>query len=364
MRWVAGAALLIALCGCNVSHRKQAATKSAGLELVLLIDVAFARPDGLYAGELRDGKPNGVAHCWPGAVQLSALAAAARVDDRWKLPLSDYAAALDAHWSVVNKVAGYDASPRPQKPDRYYDDNAWMALALLDTYAVTRNAEHLHRAKDALDFALGGEDSTLGGGIYWHEQTRQSKNTCANAPTIVACLRMTRVTGNAKYAAAAQRLYDWTRSRLRDRDGLYLDRIDVTGQIEPTKFSYNSAMMILANCEFFDATQEVKYLDDARATASAALKFWVMPASGAVEDDVPFAALLVESFLELYRRDGDRKWRTVAASAVEFARTRNVDRAGWHPPKWDTEPRQRLSEVRLIDQSAAARAMLMAEIIR
>jgi len=309
MRWVAGAALLIALCGCNVSHRKQAATKSAGLELVLLIDVAFARPDGLYAGELRDGEPNGVAHCWPGAVQLSALAAAARVDDRWKLP-------------------------------------------------------HLHRAKDALDFALGGEDSTLGGGIYWHEQTRQSKNTCANAPTIVACLRMTRVTGNAKYAAAAQRLYDWTRSRLRDRDGLYLDRIDVTGQIEPTKFSYNSAMMILANCEFFDATQEVKYLDDARATASAALKFWVMPASGAVEDDVPFAALLVESFLELYRRDGDRKWRTVAASAVEFARTRNVDRAGWHPPKWDTEPRQRLSEVRLIDQSAAARAMLMAEIIR
>lgn len=359
--WVA---LLSSLTGCGLSERRQAATKSAGLELAMLIDVAFVQPDGRYAAELRDGKPTGSAHCWPAAVQLSALAAAARVDDRWAIPLADYAVALDAHVCTFNGIVGYDASPNPQQPDRYYDDNAWMALALLETYSLTRDPEHLRRAKCALDFVLSGEDKSLGGGIYWHEQSRQTKNTCSNAPAVVACLRMARATGDARYSAAAIRLYEWTRHRLRDNDGLYFDYISSAGEINPTKFSYNSAMMVMANCELFDATQQLSYLDDARTTAKAAITRWIDPMTGVIIDDVPFASLLVESLLELYRRDGDRRWRTIANTAVDHCRTRNVDRRGWHPNRWDMQPRRPVDPARLIDQSAAARAMLMAEIVR
>jgi len=353
---------IAALGGCRNQQREQTRVRSEGLELMTLIDVALVLPDGRYASELRGGKASGPAACWPAAVQLSAMAAAARVDDRWTLPLADYAVALDPHLATFNSIDGYAATT--QSPDRFYDDNAWVALAMLETHSLTRNPEHLRRARTALDFVLTGEDQTLGGGLYWHEQTRQSKNTCANAPAMVACLRMTRATGDARYTAAALRIYDWLQIRLRDGDGLYMDHVKVTGEIDPTKFSYNSAMVILANCELYDATQQVSYLDDARKTARAAIKRWIDPLSGAIGDDTPFASLLVESLLELYRRDGDRRWRDAARSGVTFLRTKNVDRRGWHPARADDQPKRPIDAVRLIDQSAAARAILIAEIIR
>ena len=82
-------------------------------------------------------------------------------------------------------------------------------------------------------FVLSGEDERLGGGIYWRENTRDSKHTCSNAPAIVGCLLLHGATGDAEYLTTAKRLYDWTRERLQDdRDGLYLDNVNLAGEVD------------------------------------------------------------------------------------------------------------------------------------
>lgn len=186
-----------------------------------------------------------------------------------------------------------------------------------------------------------------------------SKNTCSNAPAIVACLAVDSVTGTRDHLATARRLHDWTDARLRDRDGdgLYFDSIGRDGNIDRTKWSYNTALMIRAKCMLFDATRDRKYLDDARQLALAAERRWVNPDTGAIADDSQFAHLLAEAFLELADRGVDpRRWRTVVRRAIQFVHDRNVDPARFHPKKWDAVPISPITNPELIWQASAARA--------
>lgn len=359
--------LSLLLIGCAAPHDgERQANLAAARDLALRTENAFSLDSGLYAGELRDGRPApGAAHCWPAAVQLSAMVGAAQVEPGWRPRLNGYIAALDRHWLVQDRIGGYDASADPPKPDRYYDDNAWMALALLEAHWLTRDPGHLRRSEGAIRFVLSGEDSERGG-IWWHEQSRQTRNTCSVAPAIVALLRLHQTTDNPDYRAAAERLTRWLDATLRDADGLYFDHVRLDGTVERTKFSYNTAMMIIARCEWFDVTRDPAHLDDARRTATAGLAYWGVPATGAFRDDAAFAALFAEALLQLYRRDGDRRWLDAARDAIRFVREQNADAAGWHPVKWDERVGRgrTLAQVRLIDQAAAARAMWMAEIVR
>ena len=59
-----------------------------------------------------------------------------------------------------------------------------------------------------LSFVLSGEDARVGGGIYWRENERKSKNTCVNAPAIVSGLRLYEVTKRPEYLDHARRLYE------------------------------------------------------------------------------------------------------------------------------------------------------------
>lgn len=360
-------ALLLVAVGCHHQPTPQPALRSAGLELLLQTEAQFYRDDRLCADAIVDGQPTAhAAHCWPASMHLSALCAAAKVDRSWRRRLDEYITAMDAHRPAGG---GYDASAYPPKPDRYHDDNAWMALALLEAYGLSGDAEHLARAKTALSFALAGEDSTLGGGIWWRESERKSKHACSVAPTIVACLRMYRIGGDRRYLESAERLTEWIEKTLRDpADGLYFDHVRIDGTIDRVKFSYNSALMIAARCAWFDVTDDLRHLGHARRIADAATRRWVvlwpMAARGAIRDDAFFAAWLVEALLELYRRDGDSRWHAAAVAAVTFVARRNADPAGWRPAKWDAIPTAPLRTVRLIDQSAAVRAMLLTDIIR
>ncbi|MCS7034270.1 MAG: glycoside hydrolase family 76 protein [Phycisphaerae bacterium] len=361
---VLGLLPLVLLIGCVSEAQQRERCRRAGLDLLLRIDAAFALESGLYSQTLQASQPVGIAPCWASAVQLSALAAAAQVDSFWRPRLEGFILAMDEYFTAHHRVGGYAVQPGAEKPDRYYDDNAWMALALLEAHWLTRNPEHLRRAEEAIAFVLSGEAEPLGGGIWWHEQTRRTRNACSTAPAIVACLRLHQTTGRADYLAAAERLDRWINRNLRDRSGLYLDRIDSEGRVESARFAQNTATMILANCEFFDITRDPRRLDQARALASAAVRQWIDPHTGAIREESPAAALLAESLLQLYRRDGEPRWQQIALSAIAFVRDRAVDRNGWYPSRWDSPARRPISQPRLVDQASAARAMLQAEIVR
>jgi rhamnogalacturonyl hydrolase YesR len=202
-----------------------------GKETLAKIDAGFWMADrSLYALETaNNGKPQRPGWVWDASIQLGALCSAARVEPQTFLPrVRAYASGLRTYRTTYHDLPGLDVNPAPKPPDRYYDDNAWISMSLLEAYQLTKDPKDLQLAHEAYDFLMSGEDpTTLGGGIYWHEDQTKSKNACSSGPAMVASLAFYRQTGEAKYLATARRLYDWTRKRLQDKDGLIFDSISV-----------------------------------------------------------------------------------------------------------------------------------------
>ena len=296
------------------------------------------------------------AFCWPVGVQLSALAAAARVDRAYVPQLLALADALRQYRTEAHGIAGLDVLPGPKPSDRYYDDNAWVVLGLVETYDVTRDRRYLHQAIELFDFVLSGEDDALGGGIWWRENERKSKNACSNAPAIVGALRLHGLTRDGAYLDAAQRLYAWTNAHLQDSDGLYFDHVRRDGTVERTKWSYNSALMIRANVLMSRATKDDRYCEEASRIAAAAAARWVRESDGAVTDESPFAHLLLDAFCELAVVDPHVSWDAIAARAIAWLCDHGRDARGYYGKRFDAPPNAQHTP-RLIDQASAARAL-------
>ena len=206
---------------------------------------------------------------------------------------------------------------------------------------------------------LSGEDDVLGGGIYWRENEKESKNTCINAPAIVGALRIYQHTQDPKYLQTAERLYAWTVSHLQDAEtGLFFDNVALDGTVDQRKFSYNSALMIRANCLLHQVTGENKYLEAAQRIARAAEEHWVDAETGAMRDAACFAHMLLEAFLAVNARDGDSHWIDVCTKCVTHLHNELRDEQGRYPGRWDQprEERRRRGQ-RLIDQASAARLL-------
>src|SRR5690349_20842768 len=101
---------------------KPADFKQWGLDTLTHIRSALWIPQrALYAEEAVVGQPapDKPAFMWGCGVQLSALAAAARLDRDAYLPqLRDYAAHLNSYWIEANGIGGYNVLPGSSSPDR------------------------------------------------------------------------------------------------------------------------------------------------------------------------------------------------------------------------------------------------------
>ena len=275
-------------------------TTQWGLDALKQIRSEFYLPDRqLYADEIKNGEaasPKKPAFMWGCGVQLSALAAAAPLDPVWKTRMTDYALALDKYWNQPpgdNSIGGYDVLPVPKPFDRYYDDNEWVVLALAEAYDVIADPAMKTRAERAMQFVLSGEDKKLDGGIYWRESDKASKNTCSNGPAICAALRLYQITRKPDYLTTARRLYAWTNAHLQDEDGLYWDNIKLNGRVDKTKWTYNTALMLRANCLLYQETHEKPYLAEAERLARAAEAHWVKPETGGIADGAKVRASAV-----------------------------------------------------------------------
>ncbi|MFY9233759.1 MAG: glycoside hydrolase family 76 protein [Fimbriimonadaceae bacterium] len=323
----------------------------------------------LYLPETRlyaeDSSAKKASFNWPAGVMLSALAAGARVEPKYKAWLREYADATRVYWNKAGPVPGYDVLPVPKPKDRYYDDNAWMCLALIETYEVLGDKKYLKWAEEAFKFVWSGWDEKLGGGIYWRENEKKSKNTCSNAPAAAAAFRLYQFKHRG-YKAKGARIYDWTISKLLDqKTQLFSDSINLQGKVDPTKWSYNTALMIRAALEYqkcFDFAPEIRSpYYSARDWSDAALKKWRDPSTLILRDASPFAHLLFEN-LKLFSSDFDGLTpRERLMSGLITMRRLNRDSAGHYGPNWqDIPPKDGYKPFRLIDQASAARAFFVA----
>jgi rhamnogalacturonyl hydrolase YesR len=340
------------------------ALRQWGLETLGRIQSDFWLPErSLYADEIAVGKPapNNPAFMWGCGVQLTALVAAAELDrTNWETPLRRYVASLDSYWIEGKGVGGYDVIPKAASLDRYYDDNEWIVLGLCEVYDLLPEAQYRERAVKTMQFVLSGQDDSLGGGIYWHEQDRNSKNTCSNGPAAAAALRLYQITHERKYLGIGLRLYDWTRAHLQDVDSLYFDNIKLDGRVEKTKWSYNTALMLRAGCLLYSILHDPAYLTEAQRVGHAAVAHWFQSDTGAISDGGAFAHLLCEALLALYEQDHDPQWLSAVQRALGYVHADVRAPNGWYGENWSKPQIDDLTKVKLLTEAAVARAFLHA----
>lgn len=220
-----------------------------------------------------------VSFLWPYSAMVSGCVSMYKISkaDKYKeLMDKQIKPGLDLYWDNTRKPACYQSYPTfAGKNDRYYDDNDWIALDCCDYYEATGKQEYLDKAIALHRYIYSGWSDELGGGIYWCEQKRTSKNTCSNAPATVLCLKLYKLTKDEKYLKQAEETYEWTKKNLRDpEDFVYWDNINLEGQIGYAKYTYNSGQMIQAGVLLYQITGKEAYLQDAQQTAKGAYEYF------------------------------------------------------------------------------------------
>ncbi len=313
----------------------------------------FCAADGLYR---RDGwwrHLPGAAHLWPFVRAFVATLDLSGVDGglikgfEADAAIAQRLTALERYWDRTGEPAAYSSDVIGTRVggDRYYDDNAWVGLALVQLERMRPGTGLLHRAEELFSFASAGwdrrEDALHPGGVFWVEQgvgagkTNHDRNTVSNAPNAQLGLHLTelgRPPGVTRGSVGAEEMYEWVNATLdagRDGDlpgtGLYWDKIRADGTIDKALWSYNQGSMIGASIMLHRITGEAqtRYLDRAEAIARRALRHY----AGRYDDQPPaFNAIFFRNLLLLHAATGRRDLRAEILAAMRGYADRMWDR--------------------------------------
>jgi predicted alpha-1,6-mannanase (GH76 family) len=167
----------------------------------------------------------------------------------------------------------------------FYDDENWMALALIRAYELTGTAKYLDRAELLFADIDAAWDTTCCGskpGGFWWDRDHTQKATASNAGPVITGVRLWKLTQDANYLDVAKRAYAFWRANMMDPTTYQVfDHIKPDGTITKYRFTYNEGLVIGAALALHAATGDMKYLDDARQVAT-----WMI--ANETKDDVLF----------------------------------------------------------------------------
>jgi predicted alpha-1,6-mannanase (GH76 family) len=163
--------------------------------------------------------------------------------------------------------------PHPGQRVRYYDDNAWIALAQLYLAETAGRPGLVSDAERVFRFVASGEAPS--GGVWWVEMPQASRHTCSTGPAAVLADWLGDLTSDAdrrdELRGFAARCHRFLHAILRSPAGLYWDNVDNDGRVDPTLWSYNQGTPVGALVRRALALDDPLALDRARATVGAAL---------------------------------------------------------------------------------------------
>ncbi len=271
------------------------------------------------------------AYLWPFGQALAATLAIASLpgdNDAALVRAARLGEAFFAHyWDTVAHSPGGCAYPLPTGGDKYYDDNIWIGIDLIDLWEATHEPRWRDDAARIFAFVIRAWDDDPAhpspGGVFWAQPAANptgDRNTVSTAPAAILALGLHAANGDAQYLAWAERLVGWVERTLRDpADGLYWDHLKLDGRIERTKWSYNQGTMIGAMTLLAQTTGSETWLARASAVADAAL------ARYAADDrlwaqDPPFNAIFFRNLRVLGDALGDHDfYRPQLATYAERA---------------------------------------------
>jgi predicted alpha-1,6-mannanase (GH76 family) len=165
----------------------------------------------------------------------------------------------------------YEGQDRRGWSAGYYDDENWMALALLHAYDVTREPRYLSKARILFsDIQKGWDISCCGstpGGIWW-DKAHTQKATASNAGPVITACRLYAATREARYLSFARQVYRYWWDHMVDPATYQVaDHLNPDGTKVWWRFTYNEGLMIGAGRALYHATNEATYLADAHRVA-------------------------------------------------------------------------------------------------
>lgn len=301
------------------------------------------------ASDAQANKPNPYSYLWPYSGTFSAVNGLfeATKDKKYQELLDTRVLiGLEEYFDTARTPNAYSSYIQTAPTsDRFYDDNVWLGIDFTDTYQITKEKKYLNKAELIWKFIESGTDSLLGGGIYWCEQKKESKNTCSNAPGSVFALKLFKATNDSIYFKKGKELYEWTKKNLQDStDYLYFDNIRLDGKIGKAKFAYNSGQMMQSASLLYQLTKDPAYLKDAQNIANGCYHYFFSDFTSPNGEtfkmlktkDIWFTAVMLRGFIELYQSDKNRTYidafNNSLAYAWEYARDEkglfNVDLTG------------------------------------
>jgi hypothetical protein len=291
--------------------------------------------------------------------------------------LAEHLEILEGYWDPAGPAPAYcsDVNGASRRGDRYYDDNAWVGLGLVELERLRPGSGWLGRARQLFEFARAGWDGH-GGGVFWVEQGRgtgirnHDRSTVSNAPNAelgLHVMELDRGTGSGSEAGPVSGsevgpgdMYRWvldtldaSRGGQTPGTGLFWDKIRGDGSIDRATWSYNQGSMIGSAVLLARSQPDERdgYLGFAQAVARKAMaKF-----SGVYEKQpAAFNAIFFRNLLLLHHATKDEQLRTEIHGAM-----RAFADAAWN----EARDRRDLLHLRglptLLDQSAIVQVLAL-----
>ncbi len=177
---------------------------------------------------------------------------------------------LERVHALLRGVLGRNAG---QIVNDYYDDMAWMALALLRAFELSGEAVFLEHTLELWEDIQGGWNDHCGGGIAWRKPQLNYKNTPANAPVALLAARLHRRLRRPEDLEWAHKIYHWLETHLVDPlSGFVWDGMNRQGDMQVDlewNFTYNQGTFIGASHALWLETSDPRFLKAAQRTLEA-----------------------------------------------------------------------------------------------
>jgi hypothetical protein len=308
----------------------------------------------------RSGGDSGFAYVWPAATQFRVLNALLRIDPVTYRPIvRAFADELHTRYWTFGGQGGY-RSGVSGGATRFYDDNAHLVVSLAEAYHLTGESVYLTRAVQTYNYVLTGEDSAGGGGIYFSEPDRSSKDSISTLQAVRAALMLYQLTTQARYLTDATRLYNWARTHVQQPDGLFSERYRLsTGQAEGFTLINSAGIGLSSNLLFYDVTGDAAYLREAQRIGRRSIPRY-FNTSGAINDEGFWAFELVDALNDLHLHDQNPVWLSSIKGAMNWLHANREDPMGHYGTLWGRGGFQgtNLPSWHLNDQAAVARSYL------
>jgi hypothetical protein len=209
--------------------------------------------------------------------------------------VQDRLKALGQYWDGGASIPAYASYVLSQGGgDKYYDDNAWVALALLQQFRMGLSTS-LDRVKQVFSFATSGWDRVAtdpdAGGVFWVHQgtgvglSNHDRGSGSNGGQAAVGFHLHELSGSSTYdgdgtvvaapgSVGAANMFNWVNTYLdssRTGSGLYWNAVRRDTSIDTNFWSYNEGVMIAVNVLRYRLTSNTLYLQQAQSIATKTL---------------------------------------------------------------------------------------------